>query len=155
MTLGSKDGDKFVRSETQIAMFRQWWNSHKDGTMIKAEYKVFHGLKTNQQVKTHFGLLINTVIAKANDDGIDTSMFLKMLIRDDLPTGVGLTKGFLHELLYALCPIADEEGKRVTLSKMTTDQACKWFDECRNLLASRGIYIPEPDPNWKDKDNDR
>ena len=147
-TFGSKQGDKFVRSETQMNMFRQWWKSLKDGTMLTAEYKVFRPPKSYQQVKTHFGLLINTVIAKTNDEGIDTSKFLKLLVRDDLPTGVGLTSDFLHQLFYLVCPTYTKEGKRVTLSSMTTEEASDWFERCRNLLASRGICVDDPDPNW-------
>jgi len=151
-TLGSKQGDKFVRSETQLNQFQQWWNTIKDGTMITAEYKILRPSKTSQQVKTHWGLMINTIIAKVSDDGIDTSKFLKLMVRPDLPTGIPLTKDFLHELLYILCPIFDDEGKRITLSKMDIEQASRWFDMCMNLMASRGIYIPDPDPNWKDKE---
>lgn len=106
-------------------------------------------LRTQQQIKCHFGLLISTVIAKANDEGIDTSAFLKMLVQDDLPTGIGLTADFLHELFYLVCPIFDKEGHRTTLSKMDVEQASQWFDQCRNLLASRGIYVPDPNPNWR------
>ena len=107
--------------------------------------------KTNQQVKMHFGLLINTIIAKANDEGIDTSAFLKLLLQEDLPTGVGVTKDFLHQLFYVVCPSYGAEGRRITLSKMSTREASNWFERCRNLLASRGFYIDDPDPNWKDK----
>jgi hypothetical protein len=151
-SFGSKQGNKFVRNETQLSQFRQWWNSLKDGTMLRADWVIVRGTKSYQQVKTHFGLLIKTVIAKTNDEGIDTSKFLKLLVQEDLPTGVGLTSGFLHQLFYLLCPVYDDEGKRVTLSKMNTEQASKWLEDCRNLLASRGIYVPDPDPNWKDNE---
>lgn len=107
--------------------------------------------KTNQQVKTHFGLLLNSIIAQANEQGIDTSGFLKLLLQEDLPTGVGLTKDFLHQLFYVCCPTYDAEGRRVTLSKMSTIEASNWFERCRNLLASRGFYVNDPDPHWKDK----
>jgi len=107
--------------------------------------------KTNQQVKMHFGLLIDTIIARANDEGIDTSKFLKLLLREDLPTGVGLTKDFLHQLFYLVCPTYDAEGRRVTLSKMSTTEASDWFDRCRNLLSSRGLYVDDPDPDWRNK----
>jgi len=123
-----------------------------DGKWLVETLTLVRPLRTSQQIKCHFGLLINSVIAKANDEGIDTSTFLKMMVRDDLPTGIGLTKDFLHVLFYALCPCVDEEGKRVTLSRMTTEQASAWFEQCCNLLASRGIYIPDPDPNWREQE---
>jgi galactokinase len=107
--------------------------------------------KTNKQVRTHFGLLIKTIIVKTNDEAIDTSEFLKLIVRSDLPSGVGLTSDFLHQLFLNVCPVYDDEGRKVTLSKMTTDQASKWFEECRNLLSSRGIYVSDPNPNWKNE----
>ena len=122
-----------------------------DGKFLTERLTVRRLLRTSQQIKCHFGLLINSVIAKANDEGIDTSAFLKLLVRNDLPSGVGLTSDFLHELFYLVCPIFNEEGHRTTLSKMTIDEASRWFEECRNLLASRGIYVDDPDKNWKTK----
>jgi len=122
-----------------------------DGKFLTERLTVRRPLRTSQQIKCHFGLLINSVIAKANDEGIDTSAFLKLLVRNDLPSGVGLTSDFLHELFYLVCPIFNEEGHRTTLSKMTIDEASRWFEECRNLLASRGIYVDDPDKNWKTK----
>ena len=62
--LGAKQGRNIKRSESQIALFYQWLDKLKDGTHIVAEYKILRSSKTHQQVKTHFGLLINTVIEK-------------------------------------------------------------------------------------------
>jgi len=122
-----------------------------DGKWLIERLLLSRPLRTQQQIKCHFGLLINTVIAKANDEGIDTSTFLKLLVQEDLPTGIGLTKDFLNELFYLICPIFDDEGHRTTLSKMDVEQASQWFGLCRNLLASRGIYIDDPDPKWRNK----
>lgn len=121
-------------------------NGHYDVDIRKANKP-----KTHQQVKTHFGLLINSIIAQANDEGVDTSSFLRLLIQDDLPTGIGLNKDFLHQLFYVLCPTYDSEGRRITLSKMSIEEASKWFERCRNLLASRGFYVDDPNPNWRTK----
>lgn len=121
-----------------------------EGKWLTERLLVRNPLRTSQQIKCHFGLLINTVIAKANDDGVDTSAFLKMMVQEDLPTGIGLTKDFLHELLLILCPIY-RDGRRITLRQMTVEEASLWFDKCRNLLASRGIYIADPDQNWRNK----
>ena len=148
---GRKQDEHIIHKEDQKRLYLSWLLNIKDGTLIVSTHKIFRPHKTYQQVKTHFGLLINTVIVKANDEGIDTSRFLRMLVREDLPTGIGLTKDFVHQLLYALCPVYDEEGGRVTLSKMNTEQASFFLNMCRNLLAGRGIYIPDPNPNWKKK----
>ena len=109
--------------------------------------------KTHKQVKTIFGLLINTAILEANEKGIDTSEFVKLLTDDSMPNGVPLTKDFLKELLYICCPIFDEQGHRITLSKASTKQANKFFEDCQNLLSSRDIYIPDPNPNYKENKN--
>jgi len=109
-------------------------------------------MKTNQQVKTIFGLLINSVVAKANDNGWDTRDFLRALVNTDIPSGNGLTTDFLYPLFLTVCPITDDDGKRVTLSKMSTVQASKFFDECRNLIAtSINLDIEDPDKNWKEE----
>ena len=108
--------------------------------------------KTKKQLGTIFGLMMESVIAQANDLGIDTSYFLQYLVKDDLPKGQGLTKDFIHELMYVVCPTTDDEGKRVTLSKMNTKQAAELFEGFRNLMAPLGIVVPDPDPEWKEKE---
>jgi hypothetical protein len=106
--------------------------------------------KTGQQLKAHFGLMIANAIEQANDMGLDTSSFLKEMVKSDLPSGIGLTVDFLKEIFYALCPMY-RAGKRITLSKATTIEASKHFEDCCKLLAAHGIYVPEPDKNWKKK----
>lgn len=105
--------------------------------------------KSQNQLGAHFGLMIASAIEQANDIGLDTSSFLRELIREDLPSGIGLTTNFLKEIFYCLCPMYDDNDRRVTLSKANTIQASKHFEDCRNLLAAHGIYIEEPNPNWK------
>lgn len=106
--------------------------------------------KTRNQLGAHFGLLLDRTIAQANDEGYDTSSFLKDLVRDDLNSGVPLTKDFLKELFYVLCPMY-RDGKRITLSQASTQEASEHFENCRNLLAAHGIYIEDPNPHWKEK----
>ena len=107
--------------------------------------------KSSNQLGAHFGLMISRTIELANDMGLDTSSFLKEMVRDDLPNGIGLTKNFLKEIFYCLCPMYSEDGKRITLSRASTVQASKHLEDCRNLLAGHGIYIPEPNPDYKTK----
>ena len=107
--------------------------------------------KSDAQLGAIFGLMIDRVIAFCNDHGWDTSMFLKEMVRDDLPTGVAPTPDFIKNFLYGMCPIFNEEGEIITLRLSDTKQAAKFLTDSVNLLASRGICIPDPDPNWKDK----
>lgn len=106
--------------------------------------------KSQKQLGAIFGLLIKDAIAQANDMGLDTSSFLNEMVREDLPTGLGLTSDLLKELLYCLCPIMRDD-RRITLSKASTIEAAKFFEDARNVLAAHGIFINEPDPNWRTK----
>lgn len=120
----------------------------KDGCYT-VEIKRSKKSKSNQQVKAHWGLLVNTILSHADNEGFDTSALLRWMIRDDIPTGVPICKALLQQVLYMVCPIFDENEKRVTLSDMTPEQASRFFNNCRDFLANRGLYIPEPDPEWK------
>lgn len=142
---GQSTGGELVLTLMQLDSRKRYLVS-MEGKPVTEILKKTIKSKSNKQVRTHFGLLLKTVIVKANSEGIDTSEFLKLIVRDDLPTGVGLTNDFLHQLFLNVCPVYDEDGRKVTLSKMNTEQASKWFDECRNLLSSRGIYVDDPDP---------
>ena len=106
--------------------------------------------KTYQQVKTIFGLMIQQTIEQANDLGIDVSGFLKYLLSAGIPKGQGLTKDFLIDLAYVICPTVDEEGRRVTLSKMNTIQAANLFERFRATIAPCGIVIDDPRPDWNE-----
>ena len=105
--------------------------------------------KSPKQTKTIFGLMINDTIAQANDLGIDVSYFLKYLVDDSIPKGQGLTIDFLHELMYVICPTTDENGRRKTLSQMSTIEASNLFERFRAIVAPMGIDILDPDPNYK------
>lgn len=105
--------------------------------------------KSDRQRKMIFGHMIESTIVQANDLGIDVSAFLKYLLADYEPKGQGLTKDFLHELMYVICPTTDENGRRITLSRMDTQQAAALFDRFRNIVAPLGIVINDPDPNWR------
>jgi len=107
--------------------------------------------KTGQQVKMIFGLMIQQTIEQAEYLGIGVEDLLVYLIDGNIPKGVGLNKDFLHALMYQICPTFDDNGNRITLSKMHTKQAADLFERYRNLLAPLGIVIQDPDPNWRNK----
>ncbi len=110
--------------------------------------------KSYQQVKMIFGLMIEQTIVQANDLGIDVSGLLKYLLDESLPKGQGLTKDFLIELSYIICPTTDAEGRRITLSKMSTVQAANLFERYRNIMAPIGIVIPDPNIEWRTASTD-
>jgi len=124
-------------------------NSTKPGTLLEISIVRKYPEKTKEQLGNIFGNMLNGVIAQANHEGIDVSDFLAYLIAADMPKGVGLTKDFLLELAYAVCPTVDGDGRRVTLSKMDTQQANQFFERFRALVAPLGIVIDDPRKDWR------
>lgn len=101
--------------------------------------------KSQKQLGVVFGLVIGKTLAAFENLGYDTSYLLKL----DKPTGTEVTVELLKEYLYAVCPIFDEQGKRVTLSKMDVAQATKFINDIRNFISSQWeIYIDDPDKDW-------
>lgn len=132
-------------SDIQSKSRQQWLASLKDGTRVKETLVRETKEGTYQQIKTIFGLVIAMIVTGFNDLGWDSSYLLKT----DLPTGVPITKGLLKEYFYIVCPIEDEEGNRITLSKANIMQRMKFIDDTRNFAASQwGMDIPDPNPNW-------
>ena len=107
--------------------------------------------KTQKQCAVIFALMIQQTIVQANDKAIGVDDLLVYLIDGRVPKGVGLTTDFLHELMYVICPTTDENGRRITLSKMNTLQANELFERFRNIMAPLGIVIDDPNPNWQKK----
>ena len=142
-----KIDDKVRGEATVLCEISDVMRELKNGC-IEIDVKRARKHKSHQQVKMIFGLMIESTIIQANDLGIDTSYFLKYLVDSDIPKGQGLTKDFLHQIMYAVCPTADDDGRRVTLSKMSTKQAGNLFESFRNIVAPLGIVISNPDPNW-------
>jgi len=138
--LGSKQGKDFVRSETQINQFRQWWNTIKDGTMIQCEYKVFRPQKSHNQVKAHFGLVVEMIRRRMDELGWDICSVLP-------------NKEMIHEILKKCCGGVGDNGETMGLSEMDVEQAMRFFENCRTWAATQlSLNIPEPDKNWRDKE---
>jgi hypothetical protein len=122
----------------------------KDGR-YEVEAKRSRKNKSQQQLGAIFGLAIQMIKAEFDDRGWDTSY----LIKCELPTGNEITIDFLKEYLYATCGVYDEKGI-VRLSRANTAQAAQFFDATRNFASSQwGIYVPEPNKNWRTTDDRR
>jgi len=141
----AKNGEQLLSPE-QAEAKRQFLLSLENKTVCDT-ITLYYPSKTQKQLATIFGLMIAETIMQANALGIDVTDFLKFLVNDKIPKGQGLTKDFLHELMYVICPIRNEDGKRVTLSNMNTKQAAQLFEQFRNIVAPLGIVIPDPNPN--------
>lgn len=143
-----KQDGELKRSPTQEELRQKYIDSLKNGTPVKETLTKQSPNKTHQQVKAFWAMIIAMTLAEFDDRGWDTSILLHL----PEPTGVPVSKDLLKEYLYAACPVFDEHSNRVTLSKMSIEQAMEQFESIRNFVASQwSIYIPEPDKNWKDK----
>ena len=105
--------------------------------------------KSHNQVKMIFGHMIESTIAQADECSIGVEDMLVYLIDGNIPKGIAINKDFLHALMYTICPTVDDEGQRVTLSKMSTKQANDLFERFRNIMAPLGIVISDPSKDKK------
>ena len=133
--------------EKVIQWFLDTMDEMPDGC-IEQSVKRAKKHKSHKQVKTIFGHMIEQTIIQCNDLGIGIDDLLVYLIDGNIPKGQAITKDFLHQLMYTICPTTDEEGRRVTLSKMNTKQGSELFERFRTTLAPLGIDIPDPNPNY-------
>ncbi len=111
---------------------------------IGAESKKMSQPKSHSQVKTIFGLMIEEAVKQAEEKTIGVEDLMIYLLAKDIPKGQAITKDYLHQLMYIICPTTDDKGNKITLSKMDTVQASSLFDRFRNIVAGIGIYIPDP-----------
>lgn len=112
-------------------------NSLKDGTKVKETLTREGKPKSGQQVKAHFGLVVELIRQKLMEIGIDVC-------------GTPPCKEQVHEILKKACGGVGDMGESLGLSEMTTAQASVFFDNCRTWSASQlELVIPEPDKNWK------
>ena len=127
---------------------RKFWDRIKDGAEIESVITVKRGDKSQAQLGAIWGLMLAQAVIELEDRGYDTSFLYNL----ELPTGIGIKSEDLCRFFYNVCPIYNDEGKYITLSKTNTAEAAKFFDDVRNYMASQwSVIVPEPDPNWKDK----
>ena len=135
-------------SPMQVAERRRYLESLENGTAVKETITKQTRPKSQQQLGAHFGLALQRIIEAFNDMGWDSSMILNL----PKPTGTGTTKGMLQEFFYALFPVFDEGGKRKTMRDFSTAEESKFYEQINSFASSQwGIYIPDPNLNWKDK----
>jgi hypothetical protein len=124
---------------------------HKDDTIMEETLSVPRASKSQSQLGAIWGLALATVVSELDDRGYDTSFILK-LPDPTQTTGIAIKPEMLCDYMYQVCPMYNEEGARITLSKSNTKEAAKFFDDCRNFWAAQWqIYVPDPNPNWRDE----
>jgi len=110
-----------------------------ENNFVRGRFNRVGKSKSHQQVKTHFGL----AVAMIRDAMIDKGWSI---------CGVAPNKQMIHEILLKSCGGVGELGQSKRLSEMTTTEACQFFENIRDWSATQlGINIPDPDPNWKNK----
>ncbi len=115
---------------------RQYLSSMKDETPVTEEIKKFRPHKTHQQVKCHWGLVMQRAKHGFDELGYDVM-------------GVPLSSDMIQMILYKFCGGVGENGENKTLSKMSIDEASRFFENCGTFLSQFGIVIPVPDKDWR------
>ena len=130
---------------------RRRWLFEQEGHPVSEEIKVITQSKSQAQLGAIFGLIIATLLHEFDERAMDTSD----LLGSDVPSGTPIWEGFLRYYLYAVCPLVSDKGERITLSHKDAETAnvSVWMKMvCDWSLSKWGIFIPEPDKNWKDKE---
>jgi hypothetical protein len=142
---------KVAMSLEQESLWAQHLNTYKSTDLIQIEVKKYRAPKSRNQLGAWFGLFANMVCAEFDSRGWDTSYVFTL----DKPTGIGIKPDLLKDWMYSLCPVyADGKPIRMSDDAMTTEKMAEFFDNCRNFAASQwSIFVPEPDPKWKEKVN--
>jgi len=142
-----KDGKKWLPPAI-AEQARKHWESIKDGSDVVFSVTKPRKAKSQAQLGAIWGLIMTEACTQLSDMGYDTSFIYNI----PNPTGIEISKEDLCDFFYNACPIRDENGQKITLSKSNTAEAAKFFDDCRNWMSSQwGVMVSELDPNWKGK----
>jgi len=152
-------GDSSEMSAIDLERKRNWLKAHQNGSDVIMTLSEVKAPKSNAQVRAFWGLFIKTCMEHFQEHYTDTTELLRLLIKfliENRPSGCEITESFLKETMYLLNPMYDDDGKRITLSHIMADKAkvAEFYDNCCNLVAAIwGIYVPEPQKDWRDKND--
>ena len=137
-----KQDGRLTLSATQIELRKQYVTKLKEGTLIKEVLKREGNVKTHKQCKTQFGLVVKMVRQRLIEMGVDVC-------------GIAPNKDMVYDILKKACFGVGDDGETLGLSEMTRNQASEALENCRTWAATQlSLYIPEPDPNWREKKNE-
>lgn len=144
--LGTKSDGKFLLPPALAEEKRKFWERVPENAIVESSLVVKRRDKSQNQLGAIWGLMLAQAVNELEDRGYDTSFIYNL----PEPTGIPIDTKALCEYFYNACPIYNEAGARITLSKSDTEQAAKFFNNVRNWLASQwSISVPEPDKNWR------
>jgi hypothetical protein len=114
------------------------WLIDCDGKFVRGRFSRVGKPKTDKQLKTHFGLCVAKIRQAMIDKGVTIC-------------GVTPNKLMIHEILSMSCGGVGPLGEMKRLSQMTSEEACKYFENIREWAEPPPLccYIPAPDPNWR------
>ena len=146
--IGTKIDGKLVHPPAIAEEKRKHWESIPNGSMVESSFSVKRKDKTPNQLAAIWGLVMAQAVNQLEDLGHGTELIYNL----PKPTGIPITKDDLISFFYSACPIYNEEGKHIGLSKSNTKEAAKFFEDVRSWMASQWyITIADPDPNWRTK----
>ena len=130
---------RFLLPPVQKQLRERLLASMKDGTRIKETLIKEGRAKSPNQVRAHFGLVVEMIRKRFEDMGVDIC-------------GICPNKDMIHDILKKACSGVGDMGETLGLSEMTTEQASKFFENCRTWAATQlQLDIPNPDINWRQK----
>ncbi len=109
----------------------------KNGQQVKEVLTKKGRAKSINQVRTHFGLVVEMIRKRFEEIGVDVC-------------GVCPNKLMIHDILKKSCGGVGDMGEILGLSEMSTAQANVFFENCRTWGAKElQLDIPNPDKDWR------
>ena len=134
---GTVQNGELTLSAVQKDFRQKYLSKLKDGTLVKETLTRQGPMKTHQQVKCQFGLVVEMIRQKLEEMGIDVC-------------GIAPNKQMVYDILKKACGGVGDMGETLGLSEMTIEQASKFFENCRAWAATQlGLNIPEPNKDWR------
>lgn len=130
-------------------LYESYSQSVQEGECFQMTVENIPKPKSIQQTKMHWGLLIDKLVLRCSEIGIDTSYIFNL----SQTTGTAITKEQLHEYFYAMFPTHNKHGKIITMSsnEWTSENQHRLDESIMNYAASQWGVVLEPNPNWRNE----
>ena len=137
---GSIEKGRFSLHHKEV--FEQWCLGRKDGNYSLTLTKTSHP-KTLAQLAYYYAVIIPTALRQMREDGNDTYAVTIGDKTKELP----IDEDVVDTILKQACMV---KGK----GRMSMEEASEFIDRCIMWCARYlGCAIPDPDKNWKNKNN--